>query len=35
MICLETPTKEYQLKGRKIFVKRDDLMGDGKVLPPW
>ena len=35
MLNLNTPVKEYNLKGRKIFVKRDDLMGDGNVLPPW
>ena len=32
---INTPVKEYDLKGRKILVKRDDLMGDGNVLPPW
>ena len=31
----DTPTQEYKLKGRKVLVKRDDLMGDGDVLPPW
>ena len=30
-----TPTETYKLKGRNILVKRDDLMGDGNVLPPW
>ena len=35
MLNLNTPVKEYNLKGRKILVKRDDLMGDGYVLPPW
>ena len=35
MLNLDTPVKEYKLKDRKILVKRDDLMGDGKVLPPW
>ena len=30
-----TPVQEYKLKDRKILVKRDDLMGDGNVLPPW
>jgi len=24
---IDTPVKEYNLKDRKIFVKRDDLMG--------
>ena len=32
---IDTPVKEYNLKDRKIFVKRDDLMGDGNILPPW
>ena len=35
MIISKTPVKTYNLKGRSIFVKRDDLMGDGNVLPPW
>ena len=35
MLNLDTPVKEYKLKDRKILVKRDDLMGDGKILPPW
>lgn len=30
-----TPLEEYEIKGRKIWVKRDDLMGDGINLPPW
>ena len=30
-----TPVQEYKLKGRKVLVKRDDLMGDGNTLPPW
>ena len=30
-----TPVQEYKLKGKKVLVKRDDLMGDGNVLPPW
>ena len=35
MLNLNTPVEEYHLNGRKILVKRDDLMGDGKILPPW
>ena len=35
MLNLNTPVEEYHLNGRKIFVKRDDLMGDGNILPPW
>ena len=30
-----TPVEEHILKDRRILVKRDDLMGDGNVLPPW
>ena len=25
----------YNLRGRKVYVKRDDLMGDGKDYPAW
>ena len=35
MLNLNTPVVEYYLNGRKILVKRDDLMGDGDILPPW
>jgi len=35
MLNLNTPVEKYKLKDRKILVKRDDLMGDGKILPPW
>lgn len=31
----ETPLEEYKIKGRSVWVKRDDLMGDGDNLPPW
>lgn len=31
----DTPLEEYTVKGRKVWVKRDDLMGDGNNLPPW
>lgn len=31
----ETPLEEYKVKGRSVWVKRDDLMGDGINLPPW
>lgn len=32
---VETPLEEYKIKGRSVWVKRDDLMGDGINLPPW
>ena len=32
---IDTPLEEYKLKGRSVWVKRDDLMGDGINLPPW
>lgn len=31
----DTPLEEYKTKGRSVWVKRDDLMGDGINLPPW
>jgi hypothetical protein len=31
----DTPLELYHIKGREIWVKRDDLMGDGTILPPW
>ena len=31
----DTPLEEYKIKGRSVWVKRDDLMGDGNILPPW
>jgi len=31
----DTPLEEYKIKGRSVWVKRDDLMGDGINLPPW
>ena len=30
-----TPVEEHILKDRRILVKRDDLMGDNNILPPW
>jgi hypothetical protein len=30
-----TPVEIYQVKGRTVYVKRDDLMGDNNVMPPW
>ena len=27
----ETPLELYHIKGREVWVKRDDLMGDGMV----
>ena len=35
MLNLNTPVEEHKLNGRKILVKRDDLMGDNNILPPW
>ena len=32
---LDTPVEKYKLNGRDILVKRDDLMGDNNILPPW
>jgi hypothetical protein len=32
---IDTPLEEYKIKGRSVWVKRDDLMGDGNTLPPW
>ena len=34
-MLIKTPVEIHSLKGRDILVKRDDLMGDGQVLPPW
>lgn len=34
-MIVNTPVETYRLKNRNILVKRDDLMGDGNVLPPW
>ena len=34
-MLIKTPVEIYSLKGRDILVKRDDLMGDGQILPPW
>ena len=31
----DTPLELYHIKGREVWVKRDDLMGDGTSLPPW
>jgi|TARA_B110000902_G_C14242055_1_gene562839 hypothetical protein len=31
----DTPLEEFKIKGRSVWVKRDDLMGDGINLPPW
>ena len=30
-----TPLELYNIKGRDVWVKRDDLLGDGTILPPW
>ena len=30
-----TPIEEYTLNGHPVYVKRDDMMGDGITLPQW
>jgi 1-aminocyclopropane-1-carboxylate deaminase/D-cysteine desulfhydrase-like pyridoxal-dependent ACC family enzyme len=35
LINENTPIKSYTVGGKKVYVKRDDLMGDGTVHPPW
>lgn len=30
-----TPLEEYKIKGRSVWVKRDDLMGDNVTIPAW
>ena len=32
---IDTPLEKYLLKGREVFVKREDLMGDGLLFPKW
>ena len=32
---IDTPLELYHVKGREVWVKRDDLMGDNINLPPW
>lgn len=32
---LNTPIETYNVDGKSVYVKRDDLMGDGEILPPW
>ena len=34
-IKVNTPIETYNVGGKSVYVKRDDLMGDGKILPPW
>lgn len=34
-IRLDTPIDTYTLRDRTVYVKRDDLMGDGEEYPPW
>jgi len=34
-MLINTPVEKHTLNGRDILVKRDDLMGDGNILPPW
>ena len=31
----DTPLEKYSIKGRDVFVKREDLQGDGYYLPKW
>ena len=33
MGIIQTPIEEYQLKGKTVYVKRDDLVGDGVNYP--
>ena len=35
MINEITPLERYDIKGKTVHVKRDDLMGDGVEHPPW
>jgi hypothetical protein len=35
MDLVQTPLEVYELKGRKVHVKRDDLVGDGVLYPRW
>lgn len=35
MIRHHTPVECYSVRGRNVYVKRDDLMGDNVTLPPW
>jgi hypothetical protein len=30
-----TPVEVYKVHGRSVHVKRDDLIGDNQVVPPW
>lgn len=32
---LDTPVEKYKIGKFEVMVKRDDLMGDNKTLPPW
>ena len=32
---IQTPIEEYKLKGKTVYVKRDDLVGNGTTLPRW
>ena len=34
-IRLDTPIEKYDIDKKSVYVKRDDLMGDGIVLPAW
>lgn len=31
----DTPIEIYEVAGRRVHVKRDDLMGDNHTMPPW
>ena len=32
---IDTPLEKYNIKGKDVFVKREDLMGDNTFLPRW
>lgn len=32
---IKTPIEEYPVKGKTVYVKRDDLIGDGELFPRW
>ena len=35
MDLIQTPIEIYELKGKQVHVKRDDLVGDGIIFPRW
>ena len=34
-ISIDTPLEKYILNGKEVFVKREDLQGDGLLFPRW